>query len=197
MKKVAVFCASSTGFDSIYEEQAYLLGKTLAEKGIELVYGGAKVGLMGAVANGVINNKGKVTGILPHFLKEKELQHEGLTKLILVETMHERKAMMNELSDGIIALPGSFGTLEELFEALTWAQLGLHQSPVAILNIGGFYDELFAFIQTIIDKGFLKPAYKEALIIDTDINRLLEKMENYQAPVIPKWGIKHIESKGA
>lgn len=197
MKKVAVFCASSTGFDSIYEEQAYLLGKTLAEKGIELVYGGAKVGLMGAVANGVINNKGKVTGILPHFLKEKELQHEGLTKLILVETMHERKAMMNELSDGIIALPGSFGTLEELFEALTWAQLGLHQSPVAILNIGGFYDELFAFIQTIIDKGFLKPAYKEALIIDTDINRLLEKMENYQAPVIPKWGIKHIEKKGA
>lgn len=191
MKRIAVFCASSIGFEPVFEEQAYLLGKTLAHKGIELVYGGAKVGLMGAVANGVIDNRGKTTGILPHFLKEKELQHEGLTELILVDTMHERKARMTELSDGIIALPGSFGTLEELFEALTWAQLGLHQSPVAILNVNGFYDELFALIQMMVDKGFLKEAYKDSLLIDTDINRLLEKMENYKAPVIPKWGIKH------
>lgn len=191
MKKIAVFCASSIGFEPIFEEQAYLLGQTLAQKGIELVYGGSKVGLMGAVANGVIDNKGKATGVLPRFLKERELQHGGLTELILVDTMHERKAKMTELSDGIIALPGSFGTLEELFEALTWSQLGLHQSPVAILNINGYYDELFAFIQKMTDKGFLKQAYKDALLIGTDINELLEKMENHQVLSIPKWGIKH------
>lgn len=191
MKRVAVFCASSIGFEPIFEEQAYLLGQTLAHRGMELVYGGAKVGLMGAVANGVIDNKGKAIGVLPRFLKEKELQHEGLTELILVDTMHERKAKMTELSDGIIALPGSFGTLEELFEALTWAQLGLHKSPVGILNVDGFYDDLFALIQKMVDKGFLKQAYKDALLIDTDVNGLLEQMENYQAPSIPKWGNKH------
>lgn len=195
MKKIAVFCASSIGFDSVFKEQAYLLGKTLAQKGIELVYGGAKVGLMGAVANGVIENQGKATGVLPYFLKEKELQHEGLTELILVDTMHERKAKMTELADGIIALPGSFGTLEELFEALTWSQLGLHQSPVAILNVNGFFDNLFAFIQEMVTKGFLKPEYKEALLIDTNIDRLLEKMEKYQPTSMAKWGIKHEANK--
>ncbi len=191
MKKIAVFCASSTGFDSIYEEQAYLLGKTLAQKEIELIYGGAKVGLMGAVANGVLDNQGKVIGILPHFLKEKEIQHDNLTELILVDTMHERKAMMADLCDGVIALPGSFGTLEELAEALTWAQLGLHKNPVAILNINGFYDEFIAFIQKMVDKGFLKQVYKDVLLIDSDINRLLEKMEKYQAPTISKWITKN------
>lgn len=190
MKRIAVFCASSIGFDPIFEEQAYLLGQALANKGIELVYGGAKVGLMGAVANGIIDNQGKAIGILPHFLKEKELQHEGLTELILVDTMHERKAKMTELSDGIIALPGSFGTLEELFEALTWSQLGLHQNPVAILNVNGFFEELFTFIQKMVDKGFLKLEYKEALLIDTDIDGLLDKMENYKPVSLPKWGIK-------
>lgn len=189
MKRVAVFCASSIGFENIFEEQAYLLGKRLSEKGIELVYGGAKVGLMGAVANGVIDNKGKVTGILPHFLKEKELEHEHLTELILVNTMHERKAKMVELADGIIALPGSFGTLDELFEALTWAQLGLHQSPVGLLNVNGFFDELLAFIQTMIDKGFLKEIYKDALLVDSDIDNLLNRMENFEMPVVAKWGI--------
>ncbi len=191
MKRIAVFCASSIGFEPVFEEHAYLLGQTLAHKGIELVYGGAKVGLMGAVANGVIANQGKAIGVLPRFLKEKELQHESLTELILVDTMHERKAKMTELSDGIIALPGSFGTLEELFEALTWSQLGLHQNPVGILNVNGFFDELLSFIQKIVDKGFLKPAYKEALLIDTDINSLLEKMENYHPLSIQKWSVKH------
>ncbi len=131
MKRVTVFCGSSYGTDNLYKDQAFLLGQTLANQEIGLVYGGAKVGLMGAVADGVLSKGGEAIGVLPYFLQKKEVAHEQLTELILVETMHERKAKMNELSDGVIALPGGFGTLEELFEMLTWAQLGLHKKPIA------------------------------------------------------------------
>ena len=154
MKRITVFCGSSVGTDSIYKTQAKIVGEALAKNNIELVYGGAKIGLMGAVADGVLSKGGKVTGVLPNFLRSKEIAHEQLTNLILVDTMHERKTRMNELCDGVIALPGGFGTLEELFEMLTWAQLGLHKKPIGILNIDGFYDTLIDLIQTMVSKGF-------------------------------------------
>jgi len=187
MKRVTVFCGSSFGTEKIYEEQAYQLGKTLAEQDIELVYGGANVGLMGAVADGVLDNKGKVIGVLPIFLKNVEIAHKSLTELIIVDTMHQRKTKMDELSDGVITLPGGFGTLEEFFEMLTWAQLGLHKKPVAILNINGFYDELLALVQTMVNKGFLKKANQEMLLVSDNINDLLDKMKNYNAPTTGKW----------
>lgn len=190
MKRIAVFCASSIGFDNKYKEQAYLLGKTFAERNIELVYGGSNVGLMGEVANGVIENNGIAIGVLPHFLKAKEIAHTNLSELILVETMHERKAMMDQLADGVLALPGGFGTLEELFEALTWGQLGIHKKPVAMLNIDGFYDGLLSFIRSIVDKGFMKEVYLNSLLTGTEIPELLDLMANYNAPETGKWGIK-------
>lgn len=187
MKRITVFCGSSAGADEIYKSQATVLGQTLAKHNIELVYGGANVGLMGAVANGVLNNGGKVIGVLPNFLKSKEIAHDHLTQLILVETMHERKTKMNELRDGVIALAGGFGTLEELFEMLTWAQLGLHKKPIAILNTNGFYDPLIALIQTMVDKGFLKEVNQQMLLVSNDIDKLLDKMQGYVAPAVGKW----------
>lgn len=187
MKRITVFCGSSFGTEIIYREQAYALGKFLAENHIELVYGGANVGLMGAIANGVMESKGKVIGVLPNFLQKVEIAHENLTELILVESMHQRKTKMDELSDGIIMLPGGFGTLEEFFEMLTWAQLGLHKKPVAILNTNGFYDELLSFINKMVNKGFLKQANQEILIVSKDIDDLLDKMKNYKAPTVGKW----------
>lgn len=187
MKKITVFCGSSFGTDKIYEEQAILLGKTMAAQNIDLVYGGANVGLMGAVADGVLSGGGKVFGVLPNFLQQKEIAHNNITELILVETMHERKTKMDQLSDGVIALPGGFGTLEEFFEMLTWAQLGLHKKPVAILNVNGFYDELISLLQTMVTKGFLKEVNQKMLLISDDIEDLLEQMKNYKAPDVAKW----------
>lgn len=187
MKRVTVFCASSFGTDKIYEEQAYLVGKTLAKENIELVYGGAKVGLMGAVANGALDNNGTVIGVLPAFLQKVEIAHNNLTELIVVETMHQRKTRMEALSDATIALPGGFGTLEEFFEMLTWAQLGLHKKPIALLNINGFYNDLLHFIQNMVDKGFLKPINRDMLLVSDNIEDLLLQMKNYQAPNVTKW----------
>ena len=187
MKRVTVFCGSSFGTGEIYKSQATLLGKTLAKHQIELVYGGANVGLMGAVADGVLNNGGKAIGVLPNFLKSKEIAHDHLTELILVETMHERKTKMNELCNGVIALPGGFGTLEEFFEMLTWAQLGLHKKPIAILNTDGFYDSLITFIQTMVDKGFLKEINRDMVLVSSDIDELIDMMKNYVAPDVTKW----------
>jgi uncharacterized protein (TIGR00730 family) len=167
--------------------QATRLGQILAKQNIELVYGGASVGLMGAVANGVLSEGGKVIGVLPRFLRAKEIAHEELTELILVESMHERKTKMNELCDGVIALPGGFGTLEEFFEMLTWAQLGLHKKPIAILNIEGFYDSLTTLVQTMVDKGFLKEANQQMLLMSNNIEDLLVKMRNYVPPAVGKW----------
>lgn len=187
MKRITVFCGSSPGTESIYEAQAYALGKTLAQRQIGLVYGGAKVGLMGAVANGVMDHQGEAIGVLPHFLSSKEIAHEHLSELILVDTMHERKTKMHELCDGVITLPGGFGTMEELFEMLTWAQLGLHKKPIGILNINGFYDELISLLQTMVNKGFLKPVNQQMLLVDATIEGLLEKMQSYVAPEVAKW----------
>ena len=187
MKRITVFCGSSFGTEDKYRSEAFELGQTLAKQNIELVYGGAKVGLMGAVADGVLNGNGKVIGVLPNFLRSKEIAHENLTELILVENMHERKTKMNDLCDGVIALPGGFGTLEELFEMLTWAQLGLHKKPIAILNIDGFYDSLLLMIQTMTDKGLLKEVNQKMLITSANIDDLLDKMKNYIAPTVGKW----------
>ena len=187
MKRITVFCVSSFGTETIYAEQAKLLGETFAKENIELVYGGANVGLMGAVADGVLNNGGKAIGVLPNFLRSKEIAHLGLTELILVESMHERKTKMNDLCDGVIALPGGFGTLEELFEMLTWAQLGLHKKPIAILNINGFYDSLIELTKTMVEKGLLKEANQKMLLVSDNIDDLLNQMKNYTPPTIGKW----------
>ncbi|TDO73644.1 hypothetical protein EV143_105242 [Flavobacterium chryseum] len=187
MKRITVFCGSSFGSEEIYKEQATLLGQTLAKQNIELVYGGANVGLMGAVADGVLNEGGKAIGVLPDFLRSKEIAHLGLTELILVESMHERKTKMNDLCDGVIALPGGFGTLEELFEMLTWGQLGLHKKPIAILNINGFYDSLIELTKVMVEKGLLKEVNQKMLLVSDNIEDLLEQMKNYVAPTVGKW----------
>jgi len=187
MKRITVFCGSSFGTEDVYKSQATLLGQALAKQNIELVYGGANVGLMGTVADSVLREGGKVIGVLPHFLKSKEIAHDHLTELILVESMHERKTKMNELSDGVIALPGGFGTLEEFFEMLTWAQLGLHKKPIALLNIDGFYDALIVLIETMVEKGFLKEVNQQMLLVSDTIDNLLDKMKNYTAPTVGKW----------
>jgi len=186
MKKISVFCGSSMGNNSEYRDSAYLIGKTLAKKGIELVYGGTKIGLMGAVADGVLNENGKVTGILPDFLKQKEIAHPQINQLILVNTMHERKVKMHELSDAVIALPGGFGTMEEFFEMLTWGQLGLHNKPVGLLNVNGFYDKLDMFLENMVNEGFLNKENKKMLIIEDSIDTLLDKFEAYHPPDVEK-----------
>lgn len=187
LKNITVFCGSSSGKDPIFYEMAYKLGAELASKDIGLVYGGAKVGLMGAVANGVLEAGGKAIGVIPQFLKSVEIAHEQLTELIVVESMHQRKAKMDALSDGIIALPGGFGTLEELFEMLTWGQLGLHKKPVGILNIEGFYDSLMALTSQMVTAGFLKQQNQEMLLVDNSIPGLLDKMHAYEPPLVGKW----------
>lgn len=187
MKSVVVFCGSSAGNEPAYVQQAYELGQALAKRGLTLVYGGAKVGLMGAVADGALQANGKVIGVLPYFLQQKELAHNDLTELILVDTMHERKTKMNELSDAVIALPGGFGTMEELFEMLTWGQLGLHRKPVGLLNTNGFYDPLLQLAQTMNSKAFLTTENKEMLLHSNRIDELLVKLEQYQPPLKTKW----------
>ena len=187
MKRITVFCGSSMGTDEVFQSQATLLGQTLAKQNIELVYGGANIGLMGAVADGVLSEGGKVIGVIPFFLQSKEIAHTNLTELIIVDTMHERKTKMNALCDGVIAMPGGFGTLEELFEMLTWAQLGLHKKPIGLLNTNGFYDALIVLIQTMVEKGLLKAVNQQMLLVSDNINELLHKMKNYEAPVVTKW----------
>ena len=187
MKYISVFCGSSLGAEEIFVEQATILGRTIARKGYGIVYGGAHVGLMGAVANGALSEKGEVIGVIPRFLQRKELEHKSLTRIYIVDTMHERKAMMNELCDAVIALPGGYGTMEELFEMLTWGQLSLHKKPIALLNVDGFYDPLVAFSEKMIEKGFLKEEYRDLLIVDDDIEKLLSRMESYVPPKNEKW----------
>lgn len=187
MRYISVFCGSSSGNEEIFVEQATLLGQVIARRGYGVVYGGAHVGLMGAVANGALSEGGEVLGVIPEFLKKKELQHQKLSRVYVVETMHERKALMNKLSDGVIALPGGYGTLEELFEMLTWAQLALHKKPVGLLNIDGFYEPLIEMSQKMIEKGFLKDEYRNLLLVDDNSSGLLDKMEAFVPLLNDKW----------
>ena len=187
IKSIAVFCASSEGIDKQIYNTSYELGEKLAENKIRLVYGGSKRGLMGQVAKGTMVHGGKVTGVIPDFLKTKEVVHTGLDELITTQDMHERKLKMHELSDAIIALPGGFGTFEELFEIVTWAQLGLHKKPIGILNINGFYDDLLKMFEKMVGKGLLRQQNLDILLIADNFEELFELMKAYQPLPVPKW----------
>jgi uncharacterized protein (TIGR00730 family) len=168
-------------------EGAITMAEFLADRGVAIVYGGAKVGLMGAVADAALRKNGKVIGVIPDFIKSKEIAHEGLTELITVTSMQERKTIMHEKSDGAIILPGGFGTLDEMFELLTWGQLGLHTKPIGILNIDGFYDHLISCMDNMVTSGFLRGSNRDMLIIEKDIHQLFDAMVNYEPPLKPKW----------
>jgi len=187
IENVAVFCASSDGVDPEIFRTARVVGEELAKRDIRLIYGGSKLGLMGQVAEGVMENGGFATGVIPEFLKTKEVVHTGLDRLITTKDMHERKLTMNELSDAFITLPGGFGTLEELFEIVTWAQLGLHRKPIGLLNINGFYDDLLSMLKKMSAKGLLKEENLEILLVADNIEELLKLMHNYKARPVPKW----------
>lgn len=187
MNCITVFCGSSSGNKEIYREQAAETGRFLALQGIDIVFGGGKVGLMGVLADAALEAGGKVTGIIPGFLKTKEVAHEQLTELIVVDTMHQRKALMQELSDGFIALPGGYGTLEELFEMLTWGQLGLHPKPVGILNLGGFFDHLLSSLDHMVEEGFVHKINRRMVLTDHTPENLLNQMFDYKALAVPKW----------
>lgn len=187
MKRICVFCGSNPGFDPLYLETAEKVGKFLAAENIELVFGGGRVGLMGKIADTVMANGGKVIGIIPHALADREVAHQGLTELRIVSSMHERKALMAELSDGFIALPGGVGTFEEFCEIVTWAQLGIHTKPCALMNVGGFYDAFIAMFDHSMNQGFIRPQHRALVLVESEIEKLYELMKNYRPPIIEKW----------
>lgn len=180
MQSIVVYCGSNPGKKALYAEAAYQLGAALAKRNIKLIYGGGNMGLMGRVADGAMDNAGFVTGIIPNFLAKLEVAHKTLSELHFVETMHERKAKMVSMTDGVIALPGGYGTLDELFEILTWAQLRIFHGPVGILNINGFYDLLLLQLDKMMEEGFLRPDTRALLVVDGDPAALLEKMEIFR-----------------
>lgn len=184
MKRLAVYCGSATPGDPVYIESARAVGRSLAERGIAVVYGGGKLGLMGAVADAAIEAGGEVIGVIPQALVNAEVAHRGLTELHVVETMHERKARFTELCDGFLTIPGGTGTMDELWEAMSWAQLGYHAKPVGLLNVAGFYDGLLDFVATMGRVGFLRPQHQGLLISDTDLDALLAKMAAFE-PAVP------------
>ena len=187
MKAVCVYCGSSSGILPLYAQAARQLAAELVSGNMSLVYGGGNVGLMGIIADEVLRLGGEVTGVIPQALMDKEVGHRGLTGLHIVKNMHERKALMAELSDGFIAMPGGMGTLEELFEVLTWSQLGFHEKPTGLLNVNGFYQGLLSFLNHTTEQGFLKPAHLDLLIADDQPQALLKKMQSYQPVHIKKW----------
>ncbi len=187
MQSICVFCGSSIGQSPAYRAMAMRLGETLAEQGIELVYGGAQVGLMGAVADACLAAGGRVFGVIPEHLDRIEIAHTGLTELQVVADMHTRKSVMAQRADAFIALPGGVGTLEELFEVWTWTQLGIHRKPLGVLNVAGFYDGLLGFLNQIPTAGFMRPKHR-ALLQDSDQpDRLIECLKQAHLPDVPKW----------
>ncbi|WP_394777916.1 TIGR00730 family Rossman fold protein [Undibacterium sp.] len=187
MKSICVYCGSSAGSSIVYTEGAQALAKQFVEHGIELVYGGGKVGLMGVIADEVLRLGGKATGVIPKALMDKEVGHTGLTRLHVVKDMHERKAMMAELSDGFIAMPGGVGTLEELFEVFTWAQLGFHAKPIGLLNIDGFYDSLISFLNHTVQSKFLKAEHMAMLFNEADPAKLVQDFRQHKPVLVDKW----------
>ena len=185
--RIAIYCGSSGGTNRLYREAAAAVAGFLAEQGIGIVYGGGKVGLMGAVADAALGAGGEVIGVIPQSLMDKELAHAGATQLHVVRSMHERKQLMADLSDGVIALPGGFGTLDELFESLTWLQLGFHGKPIGLLNVAGFFDGLIKFVADAREAGFLRAEHEACLLVDTDPAALLAKMRAFKAPDLGKW----------
>ncbi|MBT8393836.1 MAG: TIGR00730 family Rossman fold protein [Bacteroidia bacterium] len=187
MKSISVFCGSSEGNDEQIIATASKLGREFAKRCITLVFGGANLGIMKLIADGVLGNNGRAIGVIPDFLRNREIAHPNLTELIITKTMHDRKVVMYENSDGFMILPGGFGTMDEFFEISTWGQLGLHQKPIGILNINGFYNDLLELSQTMVDKGFLNQANLDAVLVDDSIDGLLEKMKAFKPMPVPKW----------
>lgn len=180
MKSLSVFCASAEGKDPAYMRMAREVGRSMAERGLRVVFGGSKLGLMGAVANGALEAGGEVVGVLPRFMQPRELAHEGLTELIYVDSMQERKLKMHELSDGVLTLPGGFGTMEELFEMLTWSQLGLHQKPIGILNVSGYYNHFLEMINHMTTEGLLAEKNARLILTHQNLPELLDMMDNFR-----------------
>lgn len=187
IRSICVYCGSSSRARDEYFEAARAAGRALASRGISLVYGGAKVGLMGAVADTVLALGGEVTGVIPRALVEKEVAHPGLTRQHVVESMHDRKALMVELAGTFIALPGGFGTLDELFESLTWGQLKFHSKPIGLLNIAGYFDGLLSFCDRAVEDGFIHPAHRAMIHVGADPAELIARMMDYQPPDTGKW----------
>jgi len=184
---ICVFCGSSRGIDLAYAAAARSLGGVLCERKISLVYGGGRVGLMGVLADEVLRLGGEVFGVIPETLAVKELAHGGLTRMFVVSSMHERKARMADLSDGFIALPGGLGTFEELFEVMTWTQLGIYRKSIGILNISGYFDPLVQLIDNAIAQRFLKSEHRSLMLVDEDPAGLLDRMEDHALPALPRW----------
>lgn len=187
IQALCVFCGANYGKRAGYRAAAERVGQLLAKHGITLVYGGGNVGLMGAVADGCLDAGGRVVGVIPRALAEKEIAHPGLTEMHVVDSMHERKALMADLADAFLALPGGFGTWDEFCEALTWSQLGLQRKACAFLNIEGYYDPLLTMVQRAAQEGFIRAEHRELLLVDTDPGRILERLQNYEVPYVPKW----------
>ena len=186
-RRICVFCGSSSGARPSYAEAAASLGRYLATQRITLVYGGGKLGLMGALADAALAAGGDVIGVMPRSMVEKERAHRGLSELRIVESMHERKAQMADLADAFVALPGGYGTFEEFCEVLTWTQLGLHRKPCGVLNVDGYYDQLLALFDHAVEEQFVKPAHREMVLSDPEPEALVRRLLEYQAPVVQKW----------
>ena len=187
MRAVCVFCGSNAGARPVYADAAQELGRAVARRGLALIYGGAAVGLMGTIADAALAAGGKVIGVIPTALVEREIAHSGLTEQHHVKSMHERKALMADRSDAFLALPGGAGTLEETFEAWTWAQLGHHQKPVGLLNVDGFFDALLAFLDHQVNERFIRQEHRDMLIVESDPERMLARCASYRPPVVEKW----------
>ena len=187
MKRICVYCGSSSGTRPSYIQAARALGTSLARRGLGLVYGGSNVGLMGALADTVLAQGGEVIGVIPESVVIREVAHTRLADLRIVGSMHERKALMAELADGFIAMPGGFGTLEEFCEIVTWVQLGLHRKPCGLLNVEGYYDGLLSFLNHAVAEGFIRTEYRSVVLTDSEVDGLLEKISKYEAPHLKKW----------
>ena len=187
MQRVAVYCASNDGARPEYLAGARALGTLLAQRGLTVVYGGGRVGLMGALADAALAAGGEVIGVIPHGLVQREVAHHGLTALRVVDSMHERKAMIAQLADAFITLPGGLGTLEEFFETWTWAQLGVHQKPIGLLDVAGYWAPLLALLEHVDAEGFLRGNPREWLVVSDDASSMLAQLQNFQAPAVRRW----------
>jgi uncharacterized protein (TIGR00730 family) len=187
LKNICVFCGSSAGGKSVYAQAAQAVGRLLCRRGIGLVYGGGKVGLMGVLADACLAEGGRVIGVIPQALVDREVAHSGLTELRVVNSMHERKAIMADVSDAFMALPGGYGTWEELFEMLTWSQLGIQRKPCGLLNVSGYYDPLLELADKALSEGFLRGVNRDLLLSDDDPERLLDRLSTYSFPIVEKW----------
>ena len=187
LTRLCVFCGSSPGNRAEYTAAALRVGRLLADRGVELVYGGAHLGLMGSLAQACLDHGGEVTGVIPRALVDREIAHRGLTRLHIVDSMHERKALMADLADAFQALPGGFGTFEEFFEALTWSQLGIQQKPCALLNIAGYYDDLLRMLDRALLDGFLRSPHREMVLSGANVDELLDRLAAYEVPSVRKW----------